>query len=262
MNQQFRQAVFAVWAGIFISICTPAPGQDPQAPTNYLIYPVTTELQRELAPSGVNVMVFIDATDVLWNDKFNLEPLNLKELSKALQPYKKPDTKLNYTLFSRKMTKQEAVREQILRYALIGIAHECGVPKVSAVCTTPVPDKSWTDYKNGFTSPPRQPVSDEAVSKNELVKVYPVYTELSRCLTSDADCAVIVTPSLVDAKGKIPEDIRVAITELVEKQKLKHKVKVSFHLAHIFNDSKQLLLNDLYKFAETLGFETSTVSFR
>jgi hypothetical protein len=241
------------------SPCLQVRAQEPPA---HLIYPVKTDLQRELAPAQANLIVFLDTTDVLKDNRIALDALKLQDIRKALLPHKAGDTKLHFTLFFKKSDGDQSQAQNVLRYTLIGFGHEAGFPKVTGFGHYPNTDISWAAYVAAFTGKPRQPAGDEPASADAGVKVYPVRTELSRCLTSDADCAVVIVPSLAKDQGAIPEKVRAAAGDMVGKLKLAHKKRVSFYLRHVPDEDKQQLSNEFYKLAEGLGFEASSVTFR
>jgi len=149
-----------------------------------------------------------------------------------------------------------------LRHAVIGFGYGMGFPKVTAYGQHPATAITWADHIATFTGKPRQPAGDEPASANELVKVYPVRTELSRCLTGNADCAVVIVPSLDKEQGVIPPKVREAASKLMAQLKLQHKKQVSFYLGHVPDADRQQLLDDLSKLATAMGFETRSVTFR
>jgi hypothetical protein len=259
MTLVFSRSTLVVCA---IALVTPCPQSRAQEPPTYLIYPVKTELQRELAPARANLLVILDTTSAVKDSRIALDALQLQNLGKALLPHKKGDTKLHFTLFFPKGDSEQFQAQNVLRYALMGFGHETGFPKVTAYGQWPNTEITWAEHIATLTGKARQAVGDEPASGNDLVKVYPVKTELSRYLTSDADCAVVVVGSLAKEQGVIPQRVRETTAELVGKLKLPHKRRVSFYLGHVPDEERQRLLNDFYQLAEGLGFETSSVTFR
>jgi hypothetical protein len=221
----------------------------PKEPAS-IIYPVQTELHKELLPGKPGVYVLIDTTEALEGGKVALRPLNLPELRKALLPHKKADTQLHFNLFFKRTSEDASEDQAALRLALMGFGHEAGFAKVTAIGT----------YLN-FTGKPRQPKGAEPATASGTVKAYPVRTDLSRHLTSDADCAVIV-PSLAKEGGTIPKKVRDAVADAVAKLKLPNKKRIAFFTDH-GPDNVESLLGEFDDLTKELKFEMrSIVSFR
>jgi hypothetical protein len=238
---------------------------NPAAPPSYFIYPVKTELQKELAPDQASAFVFVDTTNLIKDGNVTLTPLGLPVLAKELLPHRKGDAKLHFTLFFARTAadpRDQRDRHAVLRYALIGFAHDLGFAKVTASEHHHNDNTTWDKRVASFTGQGRQPEGDEPAAKNDLVKIYPVRTGLSRYLTSDADCAVVIVPSLAKHGGAIPKDVLDATTELLAKVKLSERHRLSFFVGRVSRDHIPLLLKNLQRFADTLGFKTSTVTFR
>jgi hypothetical protein len=231
---------------------------------SYFIFRVQTDLQKALAPANVDVFVLIDTTEALEGGKIALGKLKLSDLRKALQPYKKADRKLHFTLFFKRVDAGEADQQDVLRLALVGFGHEAGFSKVTAWGSYRNDDVTWKETCATFTDKPRQPKGDEAVKANDFVKAYAVTTELSRYLTSGSDCAVMILPSLEKAQGAIPKKVRDAVIDAVDQLKLTNQQRISFHLCAHFKltqQGREQLLGELSKLAEDMKFGASSVSF-
>jgi hypothetical protein len=232
-----------------------------EEPPPYFIFPVNTPLQREIAPSGANLLVILDATAALKGNQIEPDALKLPDLRAVLTPLAKAGPKLHITLFFGKPAADQAVARRVIRYALVGLGHEAGFATVKVRAAFQNADLSWAEYAASFTGKRRQPVGDEPAVANDLVRAYPVRTELSRWLTSDADCVVIV-PSLVDETGNIPKKVSEATADVIRKLKLPHTQRVSFYLEHVRDDDAPRFAEQLSELAKKLGFEASTVTFR
>ena len=143
---------------------------------------------------------------------------------------------------------------------MIGFGHDIGFSKVTAY--EHYSDTTWGEHVAAVKGKPRQPVEDEQASGKDVVKVYPVRTELSKFLTSDADCAVVIVPSLEKEQGAIPKMIRADATEHVGKLLLRNKNRIAFYLEYVPADQQQKLVPEFRDLAESLGFKTSSVTFR
>ncbi len=127
----------------------------------------------------------------------------------------------------------------------------------------PATDISWKELSATFTGTPRQPKGAEPATANDLVKAYPVRTELSRYLTEDSDCVVVIIPSLEKDKGQIRQQVRDAVIDAVAKLKPPHKKRICFVLKNfIADDERKQLCTEFYKLAEDMKFDTSAVMLR
>jgi hypothetical protein len=253
----------AAFACLLAGWRTAARADEPASTPNYLIYPVKTDLQKELVPASADVFVLLNTTDALADNKIVPSALRLPDLRKELLPHKKANAKLHFTLFFKRSDADRKQSENFVRHALIGFGEEIGFSKVSAYGYYPATDMTWNDLTGSFTGKGRQSEGDEPASKNELVQAYLVRTHFSRFLTSDADCAVIVDSSLQMNDGFIPPKVWETTTELLSKIKLEQRNRISFHVGHLSDRNRQdLLLTNFQRFAETLGFKTQSVTFR
>lgn len=239
----FIVLAFSYWLGAFDMQARA------QGPINHLIYPVKTDLQRELTPTGTTLFVLIDTTELL---KDNPVALN-SGLRKSLLSHKAADTQLHFQLFVPWNPPGQR-RDPNLRYALIGFGHETGFTKVTASLLHMNTEITWNKYVASFASKPGQTVGDEPPLVGMGVKVYPVRTELSRCLSSGADCVVMIEPVLI----KKPEKLQAELGNLIGQLKLPQKKRVTFDLSQVPDKERQ----NMNKLAELIGFEASTVMIR
>jgi RNA polymerase sigma factor (sigma-70 family) len=233
----------------------PAPGR--------LIYRVATDLQRELVQRPADLFILLDATEAVSDGKVSPEGLKLEDLHKDLLKHKKAGGKIYFHLFFKRTRTDDSRAHVLLRYTVIGLGHSAGFSQVDAGGVHPNSDIPWGDFIKKFRGKRgRRGEPPEPATGNRLVRGYPVRTELSRYLTSGADCAVVVLPSLGKEGGAIPKEVRQATRDLLGKLKLARKGKISFHLSHVDNRIQGPLCDEFSRFADTLGFETSSVSFR
>jgi hypothetical protein len=245
----------------------PLPGPAAQADDrakdgSYFIFRIQTDLQRALAPTNADILVLFDTTSALEGGKVVLGEQKLLELRKALLPYKNADSKLHFVLFSKRF---DGAEENVLRLALIGFGHEAGFSKVTARGGFSNGNTSWKETCATLTDKPRQPKGDEAVKANNFVKAYAVRTELSRYLTSDSDCAVMILPSLEKAHGAIPKKVRDAVIDAVGQLKLTNQKQISFYLcvhSKLTTQESKHLHGELTKLAEEMKFGANSVTTR
>jgi hypothetical protein len=248
-------AVFAISPGA-------RPADDPPPTPSHLVYTVRTDLQKELAPGQANVFVCVDTTEALKDRPIAVSALKLQDLENELQRHKKTNTKLHFNLFCKGTDVDQAQQRSLIRYALIGLGHELGFAKVTAYEHYSNEDITWTDVVASFTGKNIKPDADEPVSENDVLRVFPVRTPLSRFLTSGADCTVVILPSLKKDGGVIPRNVLEAAPGLLNKVKLDQRNRISFHVGYVNEEDRQLLLTNLRRFGEALGFAGSSVTFR
>ena len=241
-----------------------APPSNPAKNAKYFIYVVQTDLQRELIPAKSDVFVLLDTTAIFDRGKVALSELKLLELREQLLARKKANAKLHFTLFYKRGDGNETDQQEVLRYAMIGFGHEAGFAKVTADGSYQNTDRSWKELSATFAGKSRDAKGDESAPANDLVRTYPVNTELSRYLTSGADCAVVVVGSLENDKGTIPQKVRVAIIDTVNKLKLTQKKRISFFMKNIdaSDNERRQLLSEFVKLANDMKFDTCSVTFR
>jgi RNA polymerase sigma factor (sigma-70 family) len=239
----------------------PAPPEDRAKNSRYFIFPVKTDLQRELVPEGTDIFVLLDASASLVDSKIDLSKLDLAGLEKELSPHKAAPKNLHMTLsFSERLLES---RHHTLIHAMTGFGYGIGFAKFGVFTSVGPKVTTWKERTDDFTRKPRQPGGDEKATADKLVKAYPVRTELSRHFTADADCVVVVLPSLEKDKGTIPQPVRDAIADAVGKLGKIQKKRISFVASHLKSPTdQQLMVTAFYKLAEDLGFETSLVTLR
>jgi RNA polymerase sigma factor (sigma-70 family) len=242
---------------------TPKAERPAQPTPRRLIYRVTTDLQRELIPRPVSLFALIDATAAVRDAKAYPEGLDLEGLRKDLVQHRKAGDRVQFNLFFKRTRMDHSRAQNHLRYTMIGFGHGVGFAGVSSMQIHSNSDITWGDFILKFRDKGRRDRElSEPLTGNKLVKVSPVRTELSRYLTSGADCAVLVLPSLEKAGGTIPKEVRQATSDLVKKLKLARKELISFQVFPVDQPIQQPLIEEFFRFAETLGFASSSVTFR
>jgi hypothetical protein len=257
--------------GSFLLLGLPgALAQAPPSPTpRYRIYGVTTELQRRLipvhtsgkAPPETQLLVVVDTTATLRADGIAVEGLSLSELWQDLSKRKVPRGHLHITVYYPPSTHVRTLQEKTLvRYALMGMAHDAGFPTVTS--RMDFRGMTWEDYVDSFAGgPAREPKGDEAARGDDVVKVYPVQTELSRYLSRDADCVVVFAIAAQEERWKIPYKVWAAAAKAIAELKLAQKKQITFLVQgpRGTDEEDRELRADLQRFAEVRGFDRSLV---
>ena len=245
-----------------------------QQPSNYSVFPITTDLQRLLLRSsgGLDkngkVVVLIDGPSFIERDGTIFSTaLDLTALRNDLKPHRDPQNGTAHFLLYQAMGSKGQQAENLMHYALEGFATRVGFHK-GRVSTTYFGERyAWQqriDEVNRKTGSKAD--ADELLVSNDLVRGAGVRTILSRYLSSNADCVVQVIPTIEESTGEFPPlKIRQAIHDLVIKS--------------VFHDSETILLQFAYRgdgkaaierfienrsekqqYAESLGFIDCRVS--
>jgi RNA polymerase sigma factor (sigma-70 family) len=234
-----------------------AKADKPESSAPYLVYPVTTELQRKLISVPADLFVVVDTTEVLNDNTITWSAIKPIELRKQLSKMKKPDAHLHLTLFFRAGTSDNPDTQEVLRLALRGFGHEAGFSKVTVGNIYVNSAMSWKEYIAGFSGATSPPASvREPATGTEQVKVYPVRTELSRYLTGKADCAVVLVNPVKERA--IPKQLRETIADHVARLKLTNKARIYFHGWQADVD----LRDEFMDLGTSLGFKASSVTER
>jgi hypothetical protein len=244
-----------------------ARGEDPPPVPPYLIYPVATDLQRQLLPAKTDLCVVLNTTEALKGEKLATEKVGIKELRKDLLRPRMERTVLHFHLFCEDIGPDREEERRILHYALIGFAHELGYPKVTAsgIGLANGNRDTWEKEVRSVVGKDRaQHMASETARGNDDVKVYPVATDLSRCLTRHADCYVVIVPALDKNKGKIPQNIRQTVIDSVNELMLPAKKHISFEVpSGKLNDrERQQLLKEINEVGKDLGSVGGYVTMR
>src|SRR5205823_3360754 len=132
-------------------------------------------------------------------------------------------TRVHFELFYGHNRADREGECKLLHYAVIGFAHDMGFPKVTAsgFHFANGVQRTWEEHSAPLVrKDAASPDDDENPKGNADVKAYPVRTPLSRYLTWDVDCLIIIVPALDTDQGRIPEKIRAATIKAVAEMKL------------------------------------------
>jgi hypothetical protein len=262
-----------------------APPAQPSRPgvvqgENYLVFPITTPLQRHLlgafagawATRHPHAYLVVDGGSAVGPDgSVNAKALDFNALGKALKRFENapsqqgPDIIVNVTVPGN-ASEQGA---QLLGWALKGFAAERSFPHVRLTFTWSNEKYSWKDRIERLNK--RSADSKEAretPSESPLCSVYPVQTMLSRWLTEDADCVVdIANPLEPDRNGALASDVEKAIRTQLGRLQLPRKDKLFFALPGGDQQGSQeaarkFVALSALSLAQSLGFKTSSVTIR
>lgn len=254
-----RLAMIGLWIGSLGMLAASggtAPAQEPAKTPSHFLFPVTTELQRELIPSKADLFVFVDSTKGITKDEFDLRALELPELRKKLQPLVKGYPRVHFTVFFPKGAPDYRRPGEKLEE----LAKEMGFTKATNDGLYVNDDISWKNYSKAFNEKPNPPGEDEVAIAGGTIKAYPVKTTLSRWLASNADW-VIDLPQVEENQKTISPDVVDSIAAVVNKLKIPPKNHVAFRMNRPEGDQKQAIINDLRKIGKNIGIENVLVMF-
>lgn len=235
---------------------------------NYLIIPLTgaqTDLQKTLVSSKKGADVLIDGTAIVGSDgTINGNALLLDQLRKDLQPLAdRKQNVLNVHIYYGMVGDRNA--KDLLYFSLQGFGRHAGFQ------TTKVFNHFQGQrfrFEDLVTSRKKSievgDEGDEPVSGNELVKVYPVRTSLSRSKSVDADCVVEILPRFEkDYNNALPSKIDQAIRLYVSKLEVKQKRKMLFKVTSKGEGRKTIdwfiEREGAKKLAQSLGYQSVSV---
>ena len=188
-----------------------SPNFEPIITEEYALFPVTTELQRQLLESdSITVCVFVNGSAFRGVDKVDRFHPALMKLQKQLQDLPKGDNAgVIFNCIDGHVPGEPsgALRERLEKVSKASeeVGYYSGFLNVkwSRVHTG---DFNWQEFigqaQDAATSASS---SDESPVGNERIQVYPVRTILSR-LSHSADCLVDVMP-VVTGKTQFPDDL-------------------------------------------------------
>lgn len=224
----------------------------------YFVFPIKTELQRSLIPYRADVYVLVNKMEALKSQRISLQPLSLPNLKKDLEKLRSAQTRLHFNLFANR-DYGDVAGGDILRYSMIGIGHELGFARTTALHTMTATPISWSDYTAGIRGKADPETADEKLEVKDSAVACSVRTKLSRYLADNADCVVIISKDLTEAKGKIPENVRKDVMDAVKPFDVAIKLNILFGVRYIKDEHRELLRQNLNELGQELGFGSCSV---
>ena len=207
----------------------PDPASQPKVieGRNYLICPVRTDLHRMLVYgcSKKHCYLFVDGAALLAAEgTVQAGGIDFKGVEKALPQFtERKEAGISITVIFGNPSPSNQ-NEQFLSWTFEGFAHRLGFGNVKVSQTSTVGhdwDASRAKIRKKMTDVPE---SDEPMTGNAIVQVYPVRTELSRQLCGNADCVARILKSFeVQADGKLLPEVEEALRSEIGKVKLAEK---------------------------------------
>jgi len=196
-------------------VAQPSPSNDigEQAVVqNFLVFPVTTDLQRILAGTvhkkGETLKAFVALNGALLLDEegqFVPNALNADAIRRALEPLQDAaHGVVQFTPYFHSLTKRNKAFDDPARDFLQEIGKSAGFHRTfvifsSAGWSTGLERDAWRNMITAVADADgRTPDAEEPAVGNDAVKVYRVWTFMSRLLSGNSDCVVDVPAPFTD----------------------------------------------------------------
>jgi hypothetical protein len=253
--------VLLVTSVALLSMCLPEGG-------NHLVFSVTTDLQRVLLGRpgeplrDAKAYVLVNGVAVVSeNGMIDAKALDLAAIAQQLAPYADRERGVVYFNVCYRRPSPDR-REEFLLWALYGFAVHRGFRDAKVGNSYMTESFDWEKHiaRVNETSA-GDPDGDEPPIGNDLVRVYPVRTILSRYLTPHADCVVDVLHPF--GKDGLARETLEAIEKFVPKTQVKRKRVIHVRIWSQAEGRQAaddfMSKRDSTAFAESLGYELSTV---
>jgi RNA polymerase sigma factor (sigma-70 family) len=260
-----------------VSVVQPAGEAKPQVSQpkivigdNYLVFPVTTELQRFMHGGRTGARVFVDGPSIVRSDgTLDAKALDFRKLREALKPYDRKGDVIFMACYGNPAFpdgNESTDASNVLRWALEGFARQEGFASAKGYDLRHNDRYDWKAQvvsASKVASASKDDVDvEEPSSGNKLVKVFPVRTAISRELTG-ADCVVeILPPSDKWENGELSQEIQDAIQLYVDKLKLPRKGNIHFQIYGRTPENEvglRFVQITAPALAKSLGFENSSI---
>ncbi len=246
--------------------------------SNFLVYPVTTELQHAILKSvgGVPTQVYvrINANAVFkTNGEVDEGALNLDGLAKVLKTYsEKNKSALYFGISGAHETDGPALppakKDQVIfndKLIEWGKSQGFRTTQVKSRYTRSTLDYWTRSFETNKNAQAGEPEGAEPSVGNDLLKIYPVRTALTRFLTVNSDCVVEILPiingSLPNALGTELYDALVLHLAKLDLKK-KHKLLLVFQWdsGSTAEERKKLVTTHFLRdVREKLGFDEVSI---
>jgi peroxiredoxin len=242
-------------------------------PKCYVLFPIKTELQRYLLFSiPADAYAQVDVAECVHDKKFDLKRIGQEEfrgeLAELVQKIgkAKPSLHLNFRYADVSLDPDETKR---MESTVTAVCRQAGFAKVDTSMNGE--GDSWQDRVAEFTHLVDDLNATESPVEDELARVYPVRTTLSRFLLqhADEDCVIRLQQPIDGRFTELPLETRQAIAKLVAKLELPQKRRLMFR-CHATTAGEESLQRYFRRrdgnpplaaaFVKQLGFQSSNYS--
>jgi thiol-disulfide isomerase/thioredoxin len=280
-NAARRQTLILTWAIASLLCASPQIGlardddvakSDEPASKNYVLFPIKTELQRSLISRSAGIYAQFDVAEVVHEGKFDPQQLDKEEFRKDLSALAQEIVGPSRTLqiyFRYSGVSLDEKETQAMERAITSICRQAGFSKVSAGMSGE--GEAWQHKTKRFADLVDDSDANETPIEDEIVRVYPVRTKLSRFFLGapDYDCFVELRQPIDSRFTAISETQRRVIAQRIAQLELSHKRKLTFRclttrggklLAERYLGQHDGQPAGVKSFVTALGFQDSTYS--
>ncbi len=258
---------FAAALVVALGLLRQAGNADEPSGGNYLVFPITTDLQHTLLGAGeeAKACVLINGSSIVKNSMIDASALDLQALAKELAPYADRDKGIVFfnIRFGQKSVGFDRQASSMLMLALEAFGRRAGFHTVN------VSQSAYIDWEKSIAAVNEktngQTDEDESAVGNELVRVYPVRTPLTRYLLGNNDCVVDVLAPISEEGGEaLSAEIRKAILRYVPKAGVTHQDTINFRVRSGNGSEKaidQFKRQDSVGLTKVLGYKQQTITY-
>ncbi len=213
----------------------PAQDQPDVDEVSYLVIPLPdarTELQSTLVSSRKGAEVLVDGTAIVSDEgRIDGSRLPLERLREDLRPWADRDSHVLEVHIYHRLVGEENAKD-LLMWSLQGFGRHAGFKRTKVYNHYQGQRFRFADLLESRKKQiADEEVDDEPQSGDELVKVYPVRTSLSRSKTGNSDCVVDIVPRFrAEPADSLAPEIEQAIRRYVAALKVDRRRKLLFRV--------------------------------
>jgi thiol-disulfide isomerase/thioredoxin len=221
---KLRSLLFTAIAALW---CTAGfAAADEAGQSNFVVFPIKTDLQRELLSSRADAYLQFDVAACAPDRKFDPKRLDRKGLQRRLSGIARQMGKKEPRLFVAYRYSDgylDGPQQDALEKAIRGLCREAGF--ISGGTSMSGDGTSWQDKLARFYGLDDDASAAETPLENEFVRVYPVHTTLSRFVLgrADCDCYMVLRRPIERTFKDFSLEERLAMSQLISQLNLSHR---------------------------------------
>jgi thiol-disulfide isomerase/thioredoxin len=248
---RLRELLLASICALSLATASPATDSDAPAdkqenPANFFVAPITTEVQRSVVSTDATVYAMVNGSGLLRENLIDPSALDGKRFRAELKNLAKGGEPTLRLILRFDGFEEDEGAEQFLGAAIKELCREAGFSKVNS--TTMRSSLAWGEFSNRLQSKQDDDAREEIVEE-ELIRVYPIRTNLSRVLLSDADCVVEIRRPFDGRQKTLSPELRASIAKAIDSLELQTKHVLSFKLSS--TDAGEAMIEELFSYKET-----------
>ncbi|OYP33953.1 TlpA family protein disulfide reductase [Rhodopirellula sp. MGV] len=196
---------------------------------NFFVAPLTTELHRATVSADADAYAVVNCNGLIANDEPDLSKFDKDGFLAALVNAADKRKKLRLVCRYQVPANFGTDLRQRLNKQLKQVCREAGYETISATEMSTSAD--WrSEFQNVLSFD--QPLhANESLFENELVRAYPIQTQLSKHVHGDADCMVKVFHPIDGHTTGISTELASSIRQFVEQSNLGNREAILFKLS-------------------------------